>query len=580
MLVLCTEELYKGIGMLNMKKVKKIFILLFMIIFIILIFSFDGKQNSEIRANAGFLNLADWNFSQNGCVKLQGQWDLYYGELLRPKDVKAQRVNKFYNIPGKLSDQVHGKTQGYMTLHLKVNVPKDEVYGICFDSLFSSSDIWVNGVHLDGNGKVGKDDDSTKAIYRPEYVFFPSINRKVDIVIHTSTFKDIEPRLRPATFGTKKQIMNCIYKSVAVDGLIIGIMLIMGIISFGFYFTKPKQKRYLFFSTICFILILRCLVFNSRLLVQFYPDMNFEVLSKIAAITFYLSITFYILFLNDLFENKLIIKNMAIVFGTGFTALCMVTNNRIYDRIGIFAEVIVTFFILYLFVFLGREIYRKNLNAEKNIFPFIAICLTGVNDALVNNAVLYNSYFVIYGAIIFIISESIFIIRDYLEKHRKLDKINKDALTSLYNNKYIKQLLSKYLNDYKQKNKKFSLIMIDIDDFKGINDNFGHMFGDTVITDVAGILHDITEDNGYAGRYGGDEFIVILPKTFKKEAVIIAQEIMNKIDILNYIYSIDKKVSVSIGVYENDVNNLEECINNVDSLMYKSKMSGKDCINI
>lgn len=566
--------------MLNMKKSKKIFGLLFTIIFIISIFVFNGKTNKELKANAGFLNLSNWNFSQDGCVKLQGKWDLYYGKLLRPKDVNGQRANKFYNIPGKLNDQVHGKTRGYMTLHLKVNVPKDEVYGICFDSLFSSSDIWVNGVYLDGDGKVGKDNNSTKAIYRPEYVFFPSINRKVDIVIHTSTFRDIEPRLRAATFGTKMQIMNCLYKSVAVDGLVIGIMLIMGIISFGFYFTKPKQKRYMFFSIICFILILRCLVFNSRLLVQFYPDMNFEVLSKIAAITFYLSTTFYILFLNDVFENKLIIKNMAIVFGAGFTALCMATNNKIYDRTGIYAEAIAAFFVLYLCVFLCREIYRKNPNAEKNFFPFIAICLTGVNDALVNNAVLYNSYFVIYGAIIFIVSESIFTIKDYLENHRKLDKINKDALTSLYNNKYIKHLLSKYLNDYKQKNKRFSLIMIDIDDFKGINDNFGHMFGDTVITDVADILNDITQDNGYAGRYGGDEFIIILPKTLEKEAIILAKEIMNEIDNLNYKYSIDKKISVSIGVYENDVNNLEECINNVDSLMYKSKISGKNCINV
>lgn len=198
---------------------------------------------------------------------------------------------------------------------------------------------------------------------------------------------------------------------------------------------------------------------------------------------------------------------------------------------------------------------------------------------LVNNSVLHNHYIALYGVIVFIVVQSIFIVNDYLEKHRKLNYLNKDGLTSLYNNKYIKELLSIYLNNYVQKNEKFSLLMIDIDDFKGINDSFGHMFGDTVIIDVANILYEIANGRGYAGRFGGDEFIIILPKTVEKDAVIFAEEIMKKLDALNEKYNIDKKISLSIGVYENDVNDLEQCITNVDSSMYKAKILGKNCIS-
>lgn len=562
-----------------MKKLSKFWLLLFTLIFIILIFAFERKNNIDIKAYNGILNLSDWNFSENGDIKLQGKWDLYYGELLTPKDIKIRNPNNYYNIPGKLSDQILGKTQGYMTLHLKIYVPEDEIYGIYFDSLFTSSDIWVNGVYLDGHGKVGKDISDEKAIYRPQYIFFPSTNKEVDVVIHTSTFRDLAPNIKVATFGTKHQIMKLIYKNVSIDSFAIGIMLIIGVLSLGFYFTKPRQKRNIYFVMICFIMILRCLIFNSRLLVQFYPNMYYEVLSKIAAITFYLSVTFYILFLDDMFENRINIKKMAVVFGIGFTILCIVTNNMIYDRFAIYAQSIVAFFALYLCIFFGKEIYKKNPNAQKNLFPFIIICIAGLNDALVNNAVLYNSYFAIYSVIVFIVAQSIFIVNDYLEKHRKLDKINRDGLTSLYNNKYIKELLSKHLNDYSQKDEKFSLLMIDIDDFKGVNDTFGHMFGDTVIIDVASILYELTEDKGYVGRFGGDEFIIILPKTVENDALDFAKRIKDKIENLNGKYSINRKIYLSIGVYENNVNNLEQCINNVDSLMYKAKSSGKNCIS-
>ncbi len=307
--------------------------------------------------------------------------------------------------------------------------------------------------------------------------------------------------------------------------------------------------------------------------------MPYEVLSKIAAITFYLSTTFYILFLNDIFDDKIVLKYMSIVYGVGFTTLCIFNNSMVYDRAGIYAEAIFIFFILYLFTLFIKEIYHKNLNAKKNFFPFIVICLTAINDILVNNSILNSSYVVIYGAILFIVMESIFIVNDYLEKHKKLEYLNRDGLTALYNNKYIKELISINLNKYIQKNEKFSLLMIDIDNFKGINDTFGHMFGDRVIVDVASMLHEIIGDKGYAGRFGGDEFIIIIPKTIEKDAVIIAEEIMEKLETLNEKYDIDRKISLSIGVYENDVNDLAQCINSVDASMYKAKTSGKNCIN-
>lgn len=562
-----------------MRKIKKYLGIVFICIFAILIYNSNQHFNVSYKADDGILNLSNCNLSKEKYIKLQGEWKLYYGELLTPEEIKTKDSNSYYNIPGKLRDQVQGKTKGYMTLHLKLKLPDNQSYGIYCDSMFTASKTWINGNLLDGHGIVGIDMKSEKAIYRPQYIFFNPINKEADIVIQTSTFRDIEPALKASILGTKQQIVKLTHKNMWVDGFIMGLMLIMGILNFGFYFTEPKQKRYLYFAMICLIMLFRTSVLNSRIFVQLYPTMEYEVLSKIAAITFYLSVTFYVLFLDDIFENRIRIKKYAVGFGTIFTALCLVTKNTFYDRLDVLLVTITAIFALYLLVFILIEMKQKNRIASKNLWLFIIVCITAANDIGINNSSLYSKYMIQYGIIAYVIVQSVFIVDDYLEKHRKLERIHRDGLTSLYNNKYIKEILTKQLHFYKERKESFSLIMIDVDDFKDINDNYGHMFGDAVIMDVANILSETTDEIGYAGRFGGDEFLIILPKTIEVNAMITAKNIMEKIQELNSKYNIDKKISISVGVYENKTKDLTECINNVDELLYKAKSSGKQSIS-
>lgn len=562
-----------------MKKIKKYLGIVFIGIFAILIYNANQHFNISYKAEDGILDLSNCNLSKEKYIKLQGKWKLYYEELLTPEEIKTKDTDSYYDIPGKLRDQVQGKTKGYMTLHLKLKLPDDQAYGIYCDSMFTASKIWINGNVLDGHGVVGKDMKSEKAIYRPQYIFFNPINKEADIVIQTSTFRDIEPALKASIIGTKEQIVKLTHKNMWIDGFIMGLMLIMGILNFGFYFTEPKQKRNLYFAMICIIMLFRTSILNSRIFVQLYPNMDYEVLSKIAAITFYLSVTFYVLFLDDIFENRIRIKKYAVGFGAIFTALCLVTKNTFYDRLDVLLVTITGIFALYLLIFILKEMKQKNRIASKNLWLFIIVCITAANDIGINNSSLYSKYMIQYGIIGYIIVQSIFIVDDYLEKHRKLERIHRDGLTSLYNNKYIKEILIKQLHFYKERKEPFSLIMLDVDDFKDINDNYGHMFGDTVIMDVANILSETTDEIGYAGRFGGDEFLIILPKTIEVNAIITAKNIMGRIQELNSKYNIDKKISISVGVYENNAKDLIECINNVDELLYKAKSSGKKSIS-
>ena len=102
----------------------------------------------------------------------------------------------------------------------------------------------------------------------------------------------------------------------------------------------------------------------------------------------------------------------------------------------------------------------------------------------------------------------------------------KDGLTGLYNSRYIKEILHNEIYRAKRYDRPLSLLLIDVDDFKKINDKQGHLVGDKVLKRIADILKRKLRKSDKVGRYGGDEFLIILPETTKVQAGKIAKELM------------------------------------------------------
>ncbi|MCS7228338.1 MAG: GGDEF domain-containing protein, partial [Endomicrobia bacterium] len=155
-----------------------------------------------------------------------------------------------------------------------------------------------------------------------------------------------------------------------------------------------------------------------------------------------------------------------------------------------------------------------------------------------------------------------------------------DTMTKLYNHNYIIKRLQDEMYLAKKFSTKLSLIMLDIDHFKQINDKYGHHFGDVVIITIAEIIRNNIRITDIAGRYGGEEFCIILPHTSVKEAVNVAQRI--KDNIVNKKFFISSQyilLTSSFGVKEfNSENTPEEYITAVDKLLYNAKLSGRNRI--
>ena len=117
---------------------------------------------------------------------------------------------------------------------------------------------------------------------------------------------------------------------------------------------------------------------------------------------------------------------------------------------------------------------------------------------------------------------------------------------------------------------------IDLDDFKNVNDTHGHVVGDDIIKEFAELLKDNMREIDYAGRFGGDEFIIVLGNTAHDEAHFVGTRLIEKISRHNF--SVPCKITASIGLKTYDGEGFDELIKNVDKGLYCAKSEGKNTL--
>lgn len=155
---------------------------------------------------------------------------------------------------------------------------------------------------------------------------------------------------------------------------------------------------------------------------------------------------------------------------------------------------------------------------------------------------------------------------------------NTDPLTGAYNRRYLNEFSYEYLKIVKRENKDLSLLLLDLDDFKNINDTFGHEIGDIVIKQLVEISKSSIRESDLIIRFGGDEFIILLPNTNIQSARFVANKIINKITEYNKNKEFNFSISVGISHYQIGDNSIDNIILRADKSLYKAKKIGKNCV--
>lgn len=166
--------------------------------------------------------------------------------------------------------------------------------------------------------------------------------------------------------------------------------------------------------------------------------------------------------------------------------------------------------------------------------------------------------------------------RPVLQLTRRLAAV--DELTGLFNRRFLETYLTKELNRAQRYQQVFSVLFVDVDNFKSINDSYGHAVGDKVLAGLGKRITDLLRQEDIAARYGGEEFTIVLPQTTDRGAVAFGARLREAVSTLSVAEDMTVSFSGGVAAYPRHGQSVDDIMRRADAALYEAKLSGKDRI--
>lgn len=230
-----------------------------------------------------------------------------------------------------------------------------------------------------------------------------------------------------------------------------------------------------------------------------------------------------------------------------------------------------------------EKVVKSYIGYEKELSPDLIATPLYINSsesvwALIKVAKANKKY--ILNHLFYKYLENVLIYRTNKEKEKTYEELAvTDDVTGLYNQRKLSEDLDRLILEHKKIKGSFSIMFLDVDHFKSVNDNYGHIIGSQLLIDIGITLKKYLRGSDLVYRYGGDEFVVVMPNIEINLVHTIAVRILDKIKANEFKISSDEtyKLSLSIGIaeYPSDAETAKEIIKFADEMMYMSKKSGR-----
>lgn len=386
---------------------------------------------------------------------------------------------------------------------------------------------------------------------------------------------------------------------ITVEGFLLGCFLVTAIYHMFLFIFYKKNYAALYFSLIAFSSSILTVVKSTD---WFYKE-------KLIFLIFIIVPIFYVKFTQHMyseeFENKIsnnifkilyiymVILSLYVIF---VPKTILFSNIMIIQRFNMAINLVI---IIYIFIQLFRAAFKKKSDAKIILLGFLILFSTAILIYFIPNNIFKENNPI--GAIGIILIYSLTLSKRYSKAYYKCEKIvkertvqlkeynekliniiNYDSLTSAYSRVYVLDQLKMRFANFKGKNEVFSLISLDIDYFKSVNDTYGHAVGDIVLREISELIVDYLQENEILGRIGGEEFILILPYKNLDYAFKKAENI--RIQIEHAIFDENKNkvnLTCSMGVATVDkyMKGYDSILIKADNLLYEAKKTGRNKVS-
>lgn len=595
-----------------------------------LVYAVPRGIHHGVRASHGAMDLTGWHGAPVG---LDGEWSIYWGELLSPEEVlarEAQTASTYIEVPGSWNRAAEASGSesrfGYATYALDVKLAAGEgaserKLALDLKGIKSAYTIWGNGKLLFRGGTVATTREGTVPEKQHRIMEVPSGGDRLKIVIQVSNFTHprggIVESLRLGDYG---RLQTEQLKATSYSVFLAGALFIMALYHFGLFLMRHSDRAPFFFALFCFVISLRTLLADRTFIYIAFPGLHYEHAVRIEYICLAFSVIAFTFFLQRIYPNEMSATVLKATFGLSALYALMIAFAGLPTFMALlpYFQLVILVSITYaLYVFILAAV-RKRPGAAISLCGCFIITMTTFNDVLYNRGLIATGYYVPLGLFVFIVSQSFILgmsfsraithseesaaklalLNSSLEEkvrertlrlevaNRLLEKQTRaDGLTGIANRRHFDAESERMLAQAARERSGLALLLLDIDCFKAYNDTYGHPAGDECLRLAARSLDGLADSRGcLAARYGGEEFAIIAvgaPEDWEglaREAVAG----IRRLAIPHKTSTAGNVVTASCGMAAWDpgssgaVPSVEQLIGEADRLLYEAKRGGRD----
>lgn len=564
------------------------------------------------------LDLSHWDFETQGPVSLRGEWMFRYGELLGPSLLSPDQepVLPMISVPGAWNDVVsrgaHLQGEGFATQALRLLLPShNHDLAIAFGEAYAAERLWVNGRLVVERGRVGATRAVEVADVPGRIVTIGDLGGTVNLVLETSNhFHFKGGPLHALHLGSRAQLEQHAETDARIDFFLIGCLLVIGLFYAALSLTRPDREIVLF-ALLTLLLALR--IATTKWHITALVSLGSEGQLRLDYITFVLLPLIFCALVAELFPADVprVIPRMTLWYGAfaliGPLALDTqtLTGARNLNIVmgSTFAAAAV--FSVARAAFLGRQGASPLLVCTVVVlgvgFRDVAMTLRIIPESRellpVANTVLVFAHAVVLGkrlseglSLSQRLSSSLLEANTLLEQRiaartEDLERMAMtDPLTGLWNRRPLMKLAEGERARATRSGELVGVMMIDCDDFKLVNDAYGHDAGDQVLRTLSQRFAALVRSHDLLGRWGGEEFVMIFSTVDRAGAQIAAERLREHVAALPFEVAagVALKLTVTVGValLEDARESFEDLLRRADRELYAAKSAGKNRVRI
>ncbi|MFT4810520.1 MAG: diguanylate cyclase (GGDEF)-like protein [Paraglaciecola sp.] len=599
-----------------------------MLLFMPLIYHFSmALQPTTKQAYDGQVTIQSSDFSSRKTLALVGDWSFFWQQLLEPDQLQGS-IKKSTFIKGRGGWQSSTYNQdydaiGFATYHLDVALEKDaNNLAIRIPQIESAYRLYIDTEFMASGGLVTDTEPTGTPGFNTAIVRIPDGLNTFSITIQVSNYHSSWGGLwAPIVLGDADSLHTLQRDKVALSLFIMGALLITAIHSLIQFFLRPTDNIPLVFACLCLLFFLREFTVDHMSFALSALAGGFVLITKLNFLSFYAGIPtalyFFHLSYNQEFHRKFccFIYVVSIVF----SAFVLFFPTRYFGIPLVLFEVFAVIVMLYMLQRIWVATTNKQRDAGVMLIGSLIAFSFAVNDILNVSGVITTGRFFSLGIIGFIMSQSFVTnnrfnqlsnhnetLTDKLKEHNadlelmselletkveqrtrqlKLANIelkalaNNDSLTNTFNRHGLQQYIQVAFESYRRSQNLFCIVLIDYDHFKDINDIYGHDVGDHVLLMGADLIKSGMREQDKLARWGGEEFLILLPNTDLQGALAIANKLKDAISAEPIGHPVGVNVSVTGGVaLINHNDTFETLFKRADDALYQGKQNGRNQI--